>query len=290
MMNGIDIASYQAGINIGAMTTTDFVMVKATQGVSYTNPYFTKHAGDTEKAGKLLGIYHYAGGNSAAAEADFFWSRFKPYKGRAIPVLDWEGNQNSKFSQGPGWVKPFVERFYELSGVYPLIYMSKSVCRSHNWSWVAARCGLWCAQYANFNRTNYQSKPWTDSKGIGAWSQMTIYQYSSRGRVTGYGNDVDINVAYLDKEGWLKIANGPVRKPETPAKVDLFPGKDDDHDYVVKAYQTALKGRGYYDAGIDGSWGPKSQAAAKAFQRDQGIDVNGIMNADTVLRLFGLEA
>ena len=56
-----------------------------------------------------------------------------------------------------------------------------------------------------------------------------------------------------------------------------------------RAYQTALKGRGYYDAGIDGSWGTKSRAAAKAFQKDQGIDVNGIMNAETVLRLFGLE-
>jgi len=288
MMNGIDISSHQAGIQISVMGTTDFVIVKATQGVTYTNPYFAKHAQETERSGKLLGIYHYAGGNSPSAEADFFWSRFKPYVGKAIPVLDWEGYQNSKFKTGPAWVKPFMERFYALSGVWPLIYMSKSVCRSYNWSWVAARCGLWCAQYASDRVTNYQSRPWTDSKGIGAWKQMTIYQYSSHGRVLGYGANVDINIAYLDKEGWAKIANG-TRKSETVDKVDLFPGVDDDHSYVIKAYQTALKGRGYYDAGIDGSWGPKSQAAAKAFQKDRGLDVNGIMGAETVLRLFGLE-
>lgn len=289
MMNGIDIASYQSGINIASMGTTDFVIVKATQGVSYTNPYFTKHAQETERSGKLLGIYHYAGGNSAAAEADFFWSRFKPYAGRAVPVLDWEGYQNSKFSQGPTWVKPFVERFYSLSGVYPLIYMSKSVCRSYNWSWVAARCGLWCAQYANNNQTDYQNRPWTDSKGCGAWKQMTIFQYSSKGRVMGYGGNVDINLAYLDKEGWLKIATG-ARKSETADKVDLFPGIDDDHDYIVRAYQIALKGRGFYAGAIDGVWGPKSRAAAEAFQQAKGIDANGIMGSETVKRLFGLEA
>jgi hypothetical protein len=30
-------------------------------------------------------------------------------------------------------------------------------------------------------------------------------------------------------------------------------------------------------------------AAAEDFQRSKNIDANGIMNADTVLRLFGLE-
>ena len=182
-----------------------------------------------------------------------------------------------------------MERFYALSGVYPLIYMSKSVCRSYNWSWVAERCGLWCAQYANNNQTNYQSKPWTDSKGIGAWKQMTIYQYSSKGRVTGYGANVDINLAYLDKNAWMRIATGG-QKQETADVVDLFPGVDDDHDYIVKAYQIALKGRGFYAGAIDGVWGPKSMAAAEAFQQARGIDANGIMGSETVKRLFGLEA
>ena len=34
-LNGVDIANYQAGINIAAMTTTDFVIVKATQGTRH---------------------------------------------------------------------------------------------------------------------------------------------------------------------------------------------------------------------------------------------------------------
>ena len=35
--NGIDVSSYQSGINIKAIAG-DFVIVKATQGVNYTNP------------------------------------------------------------------------------------------------------------------------------------------------------------------------------------------------------------------------------------------------------------
>jgi peptidoglycan hydrolase-like protein with peptidoglycan-binding domain len=76
---------------------------------------------------------------------------------------------------------------------------------------------------------------------------------------------------------------------ETADKMDLFPGTDDDHDYIIKAYQSVLKGRGFYAGAIDGIWGVKSMAAAEDFQRSKNIDANGIMNADTVLRLFGLE-
>lgn len=69
-LNGIDVASYQAGLE-PAKVPCDFVIVKATQGTSYTNPDFSRMARETVAANKLLGIYHYAGGGDARAEADF---------------------------------------------------------------------------------------------------------------------------------------------------------------------------------------------------------------------------
>jgi len=288
-LNGIDISSHQAGINIAGMTTTQFVIVKATQGLTYVNPYYKKHYNDTVKAEKLVGVYHYFGGNDPVKEADFFWNHFKEHVGKAVPVLDWEGYQNRKFTAGPSVVKAFVERFYQLSGgVYPIVYMSKSVCRSYNWAWVAERCGLWVAQYANYHQTDYKKDPWTDSKGTGAWKQVSIFQYSSVGRVKGYNANVDINLAYMDKEGWQKFCDGYRKTQETTGRIDLFPGVDDDHDYVWKGYQIALKGRGFYTGNIDGIWGDKSKAAARAFQKLCNIDASGIMNEETVLRLFGL--
>ena len=65
-LNGIDAASYQAGLN-PAKVPCDFVIVKATQGTSYINPDFRRMAEAVLKAGKLLGIYHYAAGGNTLA-------------------------------------------------------------------------------------------------------------------------------------------------------------------------------------------------------------------------------
>lgn len=40
-MNGIDIASYQTGINL-SVVPCDFVIVKATEGTGYVNPDYTR--------------------------------------------------------------------------------------------------------------------------------------------------------------------------------------------------------------------------------------------------------
>ena len=60
-MDGIDIASYQKDIDVKSVPS-DFVIVKATQGYWYQNPYFEKKAAQTPAAGKHLGIYHYSEG------------------------------------------------------------------------------------------------------------------------------------------------------------------------------------------------------------------------------------
>ena len=100
-LNGIDISSHQAGINISKLTTTDFVIVKATQGTTYVNTYFDKHYNDVKKAGKLLGTYHYFGGNDPVKEADFYIKTVGKRVGEGILVLDWEGYQNSSFAKAP---------------------------------------------------------------------------------------------------------------------------------------------------------------------------------------------
>ena len=110
-LNGVDIANYQAGINIAAMTTTDFVIVKATQGTWYTSPSFTKQYSDAKAAGKLLGIYHYAEGGDYKAEADYFLSVIGDRVGEAILCLDWESTDNSTFNSGRDktWVKNWCD-------------------------------------------------------------------------------------------------------------------------------------------------------------------------------------
>lgn len=212
-MNGIDVSNHQNGINL-SVVPCDFVITKATQGTSYINPDCDRAYQQAKAAGKCLGVYHYAGGGGAVAEADFFLKNIQGYVGEAIIVLDWESYQNSAYDQGPAYAKQFLDRIYEKTGVRALVYMSKSVCNAYDWSAIAANHGLWVAQYANNNSTGYQSNPWTDSKGYGAWSGPAIFQYSSSGRLSGYNGNLDINIAYMGREGWNKYAGkGNATKP-----------------------------------------------------------------------------
>lgn len=205
-MNGIDIASYQAGINLNTVPC-DFVIVKATEGTGYVNPDFDRAYDQAVAEGKKVGIYHYASSGGAQNEADYFLYMVGSRVNTAILVLDWEQGGNANFNS-VAYAKAFLDRVYEKTGVRPIIYMSKSVCKQFDWSSVAPYYGLWVAQYANYNPTGYQSDPWTDSNGYGAWSSPVIFQYSSSGHLSGWSGNLDLNVAYMDGTTWDKYAQG----------------------------------------------------------------------------------
>lgn len=214
-MNGIDIASYQTGIDL-SVVPCDFVIVKATEGVNYTNPDFSRAYTQAKEQNKLIGIYHYANGAGATAEADYFLSVVGDRVGDAILVLDWEQGGNSAFGS-VSYAKQWLDRIYAQTKVRPLIYMSKSVTYGYDWSAVAPNHGLWVAQYADTNPTNYQSNPWTDTNGYGAWSSPVIFQYTSTGRLSGWSGNLDLNLAYMDATAWGKYAQGDnYVAPETP--------------------------------------------------------------------------
>lgn len=235
-LNGVDIASYQKDMQCDKVDA-DFIIVKATQGVSYTNPNFRKQARDTLFAGKLLGLYHYATGCGATAEADYFLENVKEFLGHAILCLDWEhndkGGQNPIFGTAGEvqYCRTFANRIHEKCGAWPFIYMSTSVTRRRDWSYAAEKCPLWAAQYPNYNLTGYKQDPWKDNKGLGAWDKYwkgeKIRQYSSCGTIRGYEqtqpHKLDLDIAYMTKEDWARFATGKsvgkAVKPVTPAVV-----------------------------------------------------------------------
>lgn len=210
-MNGIDISHWQDGIDLNVVPC-DFVIIKATQGTSFVDSCCDKFYQVAKKAGKKLGVYHFADGKSTGSkEAEHFVKNVKGYIGEAILVLDWESDALKK---GVSYAKEFLDRVYELTSVRPLIYMSKSVCREYDWSSVAHDYGLWVAQYESNNKTGYVNNPWTDNKGMGAFKAIAIHQYTSNGKLEGYSNSLDLDIAYMSKEAWDKYA-----KPVKPEKV-----------------------------------------------------------------------
>lgn len=220
--NGADVASYQSKLDPAAMTTTDFIIVKFTQGTWYVNPYAEKQYAGTKSAGKLPGAYHYGEGGDPVKEAQYFCKALGNRIGECVLGLDWEGMQNPTFGTGKDvqWCLAFCNEVYRLTGVRPVVYMSKSVCRKYDWSPVAKLYKLWCAQYGSNSATNYKSNPWTDKNGWGAWDGDTIRQYSSHGAIKGYSGYIDINLAYLSADEWKALAAGDRKaKPVQEAKV-----------------------------------------------------------------------
>lgn len=197
-LNGIDISSYQAGINL-AIVPCDFVIIKATEGASYVNPDFVRAYQQAKTLGKCLGLYHYAQGGNVEAEANHFLNTIGNRVGEAALCLDWERNDNPRFGENDvAWVKAWCDYVRAKTSVAPLVYIQQSIMQYFS---QIGDYGLWIAQYADNNPTGYQANPWNE----GAYT-CAIRQYSSHGRLNGWNGNLDLNKFYGDRVAWNKYA------------------------------------------------------------------------------------
>lgn len=271
-MNGFDISRYQKGINLAAVPS-DFVIVKASQGASnYVYPTFKEQIEQAESLGKLLGVYHYASQGGAIPEAEKFLRTVDKYIGKAILCLDWEKDENVNFTN-PQYAIAWLKYVEQKTGVKPFLYMSKSVARQYASVWDASY-PFWCAQYANYQYTGYKTNPWTDNKGYGPWKDCKIFQYSSRGRLPGYNGNLDLDLAYITPEEWMKYAKGQMTT-DTPVKYPTL--KQGDHNEYVRHWQMFLNMNGYYCGEADSIFGPRTAEAVKKWQRDHGLKPDAII-------------
>lgn len=227
-LNGIDISSWQAGIDL-SVVPCDFAIIKATGGTGYVNPDCDRAFWNAVNAGKKVGVYHYAREvgyeGSATAEADFFVDNCKGYAGKAVFVLDWEQDTGL----GVGWAKTFLDRVRERIGVKPMIYMSNSIVNGYDWSPVVnADYGLWNAGYYAYGTTFWGYNPEAPLiGGTGAWGGAAIYQYTSEGRLNGWGGNLDLNVFYGDGAAWDAYAGAEVDPDWKPSPTPGGGGSDD---------------------------------------------------------------
>ena len=56
-------------------------------------------------------------------------------------------------------------------------------------------------------------------------------------------------------------------------------------DQVIVNVQRALQDRGYYGGGISGGLSPATRRAISAFQQDEGLEINGVVDGPTVYAL-----
>lgn len=220
---GIDISNWQAGINL-ATVPAEFVIAKATQGTGYVSPDCARQVEQARQVGKRFGVYHYVSGGNAVAEANYFVDNCANWVGKGLFCIDWESNENSAWGN-EGYLEQVVAQVKARTGIPPIIYVQAS--RYAQVAAVANRqnCGLWIAQYANMKPTGYQSTPWNE----GAYA-CVIRQYSSTGRLPGYGGNLDLNKFYGDGATFDKYVTGGGNTSNVPPSQpsDPFAGRSDD--------------------------------------------------------------
>ncbi len=216
MLNGIDIASHQAGINAGAMPG-DFVIIKATGGTQYVNPYCDTFYQSAKMAGKLLGIYHYAYEaycpGTPEQEAEHFLKNVQGYIGEAVLILDFEAENKADVN----WAKRWLDYVYQKTGIKPMFYTYTAVLNAADFSPIAkADYGLWLANYGTNHVQGYNQPSTPAGKGF---PSVAMHQYTSSGRLDGWSGNLDLNIFYGDAKAWKAYASNKSTAPSVTAPV-----------------------------------------------------------------------
>ena len=197
-MFGIDISSWQSGLYLPDLQI-DFAIVKATEGIDYVNPYCNGWIEQLQMMGKPFGVYHFANGNNPEKEAKYFYDNCTGYIGKGIFVLDFEISvYNTK-----DYCERLMQKFHDLSDIWPLIYVSASRLPEFQGSWLPEKCGLWLAGYPQAYAY------WTNDDcpyDCSPWPFIAIWQFTSSLIIPGWHSKLDGNIAYMDETAWNKYA------------------------------------------------------------------------------------
>lgn len=239
-MNLIDISSWQSGLDLPGLyaknPALDGVIVKLTQGTGYINPDADSWLSWLRANGKPFGTYHYLDGSGAAAEARHYVEALKKYPGGVL-ALDYEAGVMQK---GTDYLKAALDEVHRLTGIKPLVYCSQVSCLEAQDFTAISAAGylLWVAQYADYAPVHgFLADPW--HKGSPApFPAYTMRQYTSCGRLNGWGGNLDFDLFYGTPEDWAELTCEKNPEP-APAFKSVDPVIV--HDVLSGEYGTGLE-------------------------------------------------
>jgi len=191
-VQGVDVSSHNGNVAWATLRKSGvrFAYVKATEGTSYRNAYFTQQYNGSYKSGMIRGAYHFGlpSSSSGAAQAKYFlahgggWSK----DGKTLPgALDMEYNPYGSTCYGKSaagmvsWIADFSSTYRARTGRYPVIYTSTAWWKrcTGNASKFSSNNPLWIP--------NYSSSAGPLPAG---WGFHTFWQYTASGKTVGDRN------------------------------------------------------------------------------------------------------
>lgn len=197
MIFGIDVSRYQSIIdwekarNDGVM----FAFVKASEGETYRDLYFSRNVDGCNEHGIAVGAYHYFKANvDPIKQAEHFYSVCKGHTFQLPPVMDFEVLPTGA---------EMASRFIGATAAYwddsPLIYSCPAFLKSlprDQWLEDLAKYRLWIAHYNGRPGEPMATPPWTE------W---LFHQYSDKGKRLGIAGPCDLNVFAGTEEELLSL-------------------------------------------------------------------------------------
>lgn len=190
-MKGIDVSSWQEAIDWKKVKESGvkFAMIRASFSDDKVDKTFDYNIVEAEKAGINVGVYHYCyalNAEEAKAEAQHFIKTISPYKITYPVVLDLE--DTTQMNLGKETINEIAQVFIKEirdAGYYPMIYSYTNWYDSYM-DMKALGCEVWVAHW-NVPQPSYKGK-------------YGIWQYSSKGLVSGIDGYVDLNACFTDYE------------------------------------------------------------------------------------------
>jgi lysozyme len=185
-VQGIDVSHAQQTVDWNAVRQAGkvFVFIKATDGITYTDPLFAANWSGAKAAGLLRGAYHfYETNDDPTAQAENFLNVVKLEPGDLPPVVDIE---RTKGGESAGQIVKDLQTWLgvveQATGRVPVIYTGPGYWDSLGTS-AFGRYPLWVAEYG------VQSP-----KLPAGWARWTFWQSSESGTAAGVAGPVDLDV------------------------------------------------------------------------------------------------
>lgn len=222
-LKGFDISSHQYGINVAGLAAADFLIVKATEGNNYTNPYYREWTDTARAAGKLTGAYLYVHEGTPYEQAKRFIDTVKPDLGKSLLAIDAE-----EIEATPSVVEAIAQYIRQQTGVTPLVYCSAARTGNYCSKWTLTHCPLWVASWGKNpeNRTDWATGSGPSVNG----ASVALWQFSSRFHTPGYTGNLDANLCYVAEAEWNRLAAGEgktasARKTVAQLATEVIAGK-----------------------------------------------------------------
>lgn len=236
MIKGIDISSYQAGLNFDAVKNNGFevCIIKATEDTEYTNGYLDEQVNKALEVGMKIGFYHFFR-NNGRAEAEYFINAIRPYINNMSvkPVIDIETSYDYEE------VLNFINYVESALGIECMVYCNYSYAKQLSKNIEIAKKTLWLAYYGKNDGNLYEAP---EDHGFNIYAGQ---QYSDQNAIAG--TNIDMNL--FNDNVFIGVKTDIPSVDPVPSNPKRY--KNYDGTYTIKAGDTLSEIASDFDVSVD---------------------------------------